>query len=766
MENNNDLISVIEDLLEADMTAPKKVKNPQNKMSEEEQVDEAQDKTDKAIAANKLSDTAKPKADNAADNSSEVVGSNKGAAIDAGGDKDVGQMDKGKLPSDAADNSAEVIGSEKGAAIDAGGDKDVGKMGSKEKGNPSDASPVAEPNKGPHNQAMDEDLHDGDDSSDGVVSEDDETVEEGQDTKIVKNANDEQLPDDEKESMKNMKEDEDLEWDWEKIDSLSEEDFNELVSTLDEEELVEFNNRFESLVEAEEASEEDIVNEADGEMPSKAHVMKMCNDGMSKAEMMKMHPDADKDKLSAMIDDCKEKMDEAADKYDEELSEEDAAHICESKYHVCAVVVEHDEWGVGKPLIGRHAEPDADGNVEWYDIEFEHGIEEKVMVEGLNILDEMNHGKPKKKMGEEDDDNDSDDDDEEEDDDDKEMDEAMDPVGKADADIDNDGDTDKSDEYLHKRRKAIKAAMSKEDTEVEEATGEKLEKAPTASTNEPMRPDQEKGDNEPETKGGSPDKGPHDQSKDPIDTATKANPKGAVKEEEEVSVEDQLTEDLDEDFKEKAAVIFETAVNEKASIIREEVEAQYAAVLEEEVETLNNKVNEYVDYAVNEWLEENALEIKYSLRTEIAENFIREMKTVFETNFIDIPEEEVSVVDELTEAVESYKEQLEEQATSLEELNKQLLEIKRKEIVDGIGEDLPQTQKIRLEKLSENVEAEDIEEFRYKIEQLKEGYFDESSEQPLLSSLSEEVFGGTVIEEENDSSISQYAKFLSKTVTK
>ena len=81
-------------------------------------------------------------------------------------------------------------------------------------------------------------------------------------------------------------------------------------------------------------------------------------------------------------------------------------------------------------------------------------------------------------------------------------------------------------------------------------------------------------------------------------------------------------------------------------------------------------------------------------------------------------------------------------------------------------EDLPQTQKIRLEKLSENVEASDIEEFRYKVEQLKEGYFDESSEQPLLSSLSEEVFGGTVIEEEDDSTVSQYAKFLSKTVTK
>tara|TARA_A100000171_G_scaffold10080_1_gene7716 strand:- start:21701 stop:23932 length:2232 start_codon:yes stop_codon:yes gene_type:complete len=743
MEKNNDLISVIEDLLEADMTEPKKVRNPQNKMGEEEeQVKEAQDKTDKAIAANKLGDTAKPKADNQSDNSAEVVGSNKGAALDGGGDKDVGKMgskEKGN-PSAAADNSKEVLGSEKGAAMDAGGDKDVGKMGSKEKGNPSDASAAAEPNKGPHNQAMDEDLHDGDDGSDDVVSEDDGTVEEGQDTKIVKNANDEQLPDDEKESMKNMKAEEaDLDWDWEKIDSLSEEEFNELVGQLSEDELKEFNKRFESLVESEEESDEEVVEE-------------------SEEPVEEGHGEDDDDDDDDDDDEDKEKMDEAAEKYDEELSEEDAAHICESKYHVCAVVVEHEDWGIGKPLIGRHAEPDADGNVAWYDVEFEHGIEEKVEIEGLNILDEMNHGKPKKKkMGEEDEDKDDDDDD----DDDKEMDEALDPVGKADADIDNDGDTDSSDKYLHNRRKAIKKAMGKADEEVEvgEATGEKLEKAPTKSSNEPMRPDQEKGDNEPETKGGTPDQGPHNQSKDANETPTKANPKGAVKE------EDELTEDLDEDFKEKAKVIFETAVNEKANMIREEFEKQYEEKLNEEVDSLNTKVNEYMDYVVNEWMEENALEIKYSLRTEIAENFIREMKGVFETNFIDIPEEEVSVVDELTEAVESYKEQLEEQATSLDSANKELLEIKRKEIVDGIGEDLPQTQKIRLEKLSENVEADDIEEFRYKIEQLKEGYFDESSEQPLLSSLSEEVFGGTVIEED-DSTVSQYAKFLSKTVTK
>ena len=135
------------------------------------------------------------------------------------------------------------------------------------------------------------------------------------------------------------------------------------------------------------------------------------------------------------------------EKYQSELSEQDVDHICESKYHVCAVVVEHPEWGEGKPLIGRHAEPDDEGNVAWYDVEFAHGIEEKVEAEGLNIIDEMSHGKKKK--------------------------EAMDPIGKEDDDIDNDGDVDKSDEYLKNRRKAIKKSMKNED----EPKGEKGETA-------------------------------------------------------------------------------------------------------------------------------------------------------------------------------------------------------------------------------------------------------------------------------------------------
>lgn len=236
-----------------------------------------------------------------------------------------------------------------------------------------------------------------------------------------------------------------------------------------------------------------------------------------------------------------------------------------------------------------------------------------------------------------------------------------------------------------------------------------------------------------------------------------------VKEEEEMEEE----EGLEEDFKEKATIIFETAVNHKAQMIREEIEAEYKTKLSEEVEQMNAKISEFVDYAVQEWLKENQLEIKYSLRTEIAENFIKGLKNLFTESYIEIPEDDVSVVDELTEAVESYKEQIEEQSAALEEAQQELLSLKRASIVDELAEDLTETQKIRLEKLSESVEAGDIDEFRYKVDQLKESFFSGESEQnPLLGSLSEEVFGGTQSLEEDTSVVSQYAKFLSKTVLK
>lgn len=243
----------------------------------------------------------------------------------------------------------------------------------------------------------------------------------------------------------------------------------------------------------------------------------------------------------------------------------------------------------------------------------------------------------------------------------------------------------------------------------------------------------------------------------------------AVAEEVEEEIEEEV--DLDEDFKTQAAVVFETAVNEKVSTLREEIEAEYATKFEEDKADLEEKFNEFVDYAVKEWLEENQLEVKYSLRTEIAENFIQGMKSLFEENYIDIPEEEVSVVDELTEAVEGYKDRISEQDEMLEKLQAEVLAFTKGKIVEEVTDGLTDTQKIRLEKLSESVEAADTDEFKEKLETLKEAYFDSPDRAAqVLSSLGDEVYSmsesGEATITEDSSPVSQYAKFLSKTVLK
>lgn len=247
-----------------------------------------------------------------------------------------------------------------------------------------------------------------------------------------------------------------------------------------------------------------------------------------------------------------------------------------------------------------------------------------------------------------------------------------------------------------------------------------------------------------------------------------------AKEEAEVdgeTVAEETEEDnLDEDFKKKAAIVFETAVNEKVLSIREEIQKEFDDKLIEEKEALEEKFSEYVDYATQEWLKENALEIKYSLRTEIAENFIRGLKGLFEENYIEIPDDEVSVVDELTEAVESYKDRLGEQEEMLENLQREVLSFKKASIVDSISEGLTETQKIRLEKLSESVEADDVGEFQEKLETLKEAHFESpESAAKILSSYGDEVYSmneNAEMHSPDNGPVSQYAKYLSKTVLK
>ena len=245
-----------------------------------------------------------------------------------------------------------------------------------------------------------------------------------------------------------------------------------------------------------------------------------------------------------------------------------------------------------------------------------------------------------------------------------------------------------------------------------------------------------------------------------------------AKDPEEMKKDDMEEDvDLDEDFKQKAAIVFETAVNEKVNAKVAEIEERLEAENADRMKDLEEKFSQYTDYATEEWLKENALEIKYSLRTEIAENFIKDLKGLFEKNYIDIPEDEISVVDELTEAVEGYKDQIGEKDELVEKLQEKVLAFERADITTEVSEGLTETQKIRLEKLGESVEAGSTEEYKEKLEALKESYFDNpETAAKALSSYGDEVFTGEEGESQPEvdtaNPVSQYVRYLSKTALK
>ena len=314
--------------------------------------------------------------------------------------------------------------------------------------------------------------------------------------------------------------------------------------------------------------------------------------------------------------------------------------------------------------------------------------------------------------------------------------------GKVDADLDKDGDGDhdKDDHEAEVKEGKINPTPP-EKANIPGPDG-KIHSGKETEANAKQRPPEEKGRNLPKDKGGDPENPPS---------------WGEETEEDENA--------LEEEFKSKAQVIFETAVNEKVSNIREELEEDYKALLDESLQTVNERVEEYLDYAVQTWIAENSLEIKYSLRTEIAENFIRGLRGLFEESYIDIPEEQIDVVDELTEVSESYKDQIAELTDALAEANSTVLNLTKTAVINEMAEDLTQTQAIKLHSLAEHVEADSVEEFEHKLAQLKEANFIDVQSNSYTS-LTEEVIydDGSVVEEDGNSAMSMYTNFLGKTV--
>jgi len=202
--------------------------------------------------------------------------------------------------------------------------------------------------------------------------------------------------------------------------------------------------------------------------------------------------------------------------------------------------------------------------------------------------------------------------------------------------------------------------------------------------------------------------------------------------EEEYDVEEDVNallggEELSEEFREKAKVIFEAALNSKVKEIQETLEVQYAERLAEEKEglkdVLTERVDAYLEYVCEEWMTENELAIDHGLKTEMTESFLSGMKGLFEEHYVTIPEDKYDVLESMVEKLDEMETKLNEQIDKNIDLNKRLAESTADSILDQIAEGLATTQKEKLASLAESVEFESEAEYREKLETLKESYF-------------------------------------------
>ena len=240
-------------------------------------------------------------------------------------------------------------------------------------------------------------------------------------------------------------------------------------------------------------------------------------------------------------------------------------------------------------------------------------------------------------------------------------------------------------------------------------------------------------------------------------------------EEEELNVEEDVNallggEELSEEFKEKAKTIFEAALKTKVKEIKENLEAQYeekvAGRVAEAKEELGNRVDSYLEYVSEEWFSENELAIEHGLKTELTESFLSGMKGLFEEHYVTIPDDKYDVLESMVEKLDDMETKLNEQIEKNISLNGRLSESVADGILDSVSEGLASTQKEKLASLSESVEFESENQYREKLEMLKESYFPtgKSSKATSTETLSEGVDSAPVT---HSGGMAAYLKTLS-----
>ena len=205
-------------------------------------------------------------------------------------------------------------------------------------------------------------------------------------------------------------------------------------------------------------------------------------------------------------------------------------------------------------------------------------------------------------------------------------------------------------------------------------------------------------------------------------------------------VESEAT--LSDEFKAKTAVIFEAAVKTKLSEEVDRIETEYQENLSEEVASIKSdlveKVDSYLNYVVETWMEENKLAVQNGLRTEIAETFMNKMKDLFVESYIEVPESKVDLVDELAGQVEELEENLNNQTGTNIKLAEELETYKRDSIIAEAARGMADTQVEKLRGLVENVDFEDEESFKSKVETVRESFFKQEKVESVSEITTEE----------------------------
>ena len=257
----------------------------------------------------------------------------------------------------------------------------------------------------------------------------------------------------------------------------------------------------------------------------------------------------------------------------------------------------------------------------------------------------------------------------------------------------------------------------------------------------------------------------------------KAGKKKIKKEDLEINVEKDVKalmegeESLSDEFKTKAATIFESAVSTKilseVNSRIEILEGEYAQELEEAKEEhstqLTEKVDGYMSYVVEEWMKDNELAVERGIRSELVEDFMTGLRNLFQEHYIDIPEEKVDLVDDLFGKVEELEGKLDEEINRSVDLKKELSEYKRDETIREVSDNLADTEKEKLSKLAEGIEYEDKEQFNEKLGVLKENYFPTNEAKAETTSDEDPVTNSEELNEKvNDPTMTHYVDALAR----